>query len=200
VLINEHGDGIVWISERRTPFLNTFFVAITKVGEEWTYVLLLVILLCYRFKYAILVFALAILVPLVSISLKSFFSRPRPMKYFMDNGLFENLNVIEGVRLYTANTSFPSGHTISAFAVLGFAAYVARRYNWAGLLLGILAILVAISRVYMVQHFLVDVCAGAVLGSLIAWFVSWLSLRLRSDKYLWLDKNIFNLRKSSPKV
>ncbi len=196
---NEHGDGIIWFSEHRSAFWNSFFILITKVGEAWTYVLLLVFLLFYRFRYAVLVFALAILVPLVTLTLKGVFAKPRPKQYFTDNGLFDNLNIVENVALHSAN-SFPSGHTISAFAVLGFAAYAYRQQKWICLILTCLAILVAISRVYLVQHFLVDVCAGALLGSGIAWFVSWISLRMQNMNYTWLNKNLMNYKESLPKA
>lgn len=162
--------------------------------------LLLLILLCYKFRYALLVFALAILVPAISMSLKGIFSQPRPKRYFTDAGLFENLNLIDGVVLHGANTSFPSGHTISAFAVMGFAAYVFRRNSWVSLTLIFLAIAVALSRVYMVQHFLLDVCVGSAIGSGIALFVSWLSVRIQRSNAPWLEKNVLNLRDSKSRA
>jgi len=196
----EHGDGIIWFSNRRTELLNFFFIHITKVGEEWTYVLLLIILLFYKFKEAILVFALAILVPSTSVTLKSFFAQPRPKKYFSDLGIFDGINAIEGIELYNAHTSFPSGHTISAFAVVGFAAFVFHRQKWLGILMIFLAISVAFSRVYLMQHFLIDVAAGAFLGCVIAYIVSLLSLRLDKSKAVWLNKNLLSFRKDTLKA
>jgi len=108
--------------------------------------------------------------------------------------------LVENIELYTAHTSFPSGHTMSAFAVLGFASFVFRKYEFAGAILGILAIMVALSRVYLVQHFLIDVAAGAAVGCLIAAIVSWLSLRFEQRKEPWLQKNILTLDKAEIKV
>ncbi len=198
--LGEHGDGIIWLSERRTAVLNSFFLYATRVGEEWTYVLLLVILLFYNFKEALMVFVLAVLVPLFSLSLKGFFAQPRPKRYFTDIGIFDGINLVENIELYTAHTSFPSGHTMSAFAVLGFASFVFHKYKMVSAFLGLLAIMVALSRVYLVQHFLIDVAAGAGVGCLISIIVSWLSLRFEGRKELWLQKNVRTLRKDKIKA
>lgn len=200
VSLNNHGDIIIWFSEHRTEGLNSFFTTVTKVGEEWSYVLLLVILLCYKFRYALMVFVLAILVPAISMSLKKFFACPRPKKFFSEQGTFENLDVIEGVTLYVGNSSFPSGHTISAFAVMGFAAFVCSKYKWGAAILIFLAISVALSRVYMVQHFLLDVSVGASIGCCIALITSWISIKIQGPKAQWLEKNLLNLKAASPKV
>ncbi len=200
VSLTEHGDSIMWFSKNRSLGLNFFFTNITKVGEEWTYVLLLGMLLFYRFRYALMVFVLAILVPLISMSLKKFFASPRPKKFFTDNDLFDSLDIIEGVVLYTGHSSFPSGHTMSAFAVLGFASFAFSKYRWSAVTLIFLAISVALSRVYMIQHFLLDVCVGAAIGCGIALFTSWISIKIQSPKALWLEKNLMNLKKQVPKV
>lgn len=198
VSLNSHGESIMWFANHRSDGLDLFFTTITKVGEEWSYVLLLFILLCYKFRYALMVFVLAILVPGISMSLKRFFACPRPKKFFMDQGVFDSIDIIEGVTLYTGNSSFPSGHTISAFAVMGFASYVFAKHKWSSTTLIILAISVALSRVYMVQHFLLDVCVGASIGCGIALITSWISIKIESPKALWLEKNLLKLKKEPP--
>ena len=64
--------------------------------------------------------------------------------------------------------SFPSGHSITAFALAFVLARVYPRY--AVLFYG-LAVLVALSRVYLAKHFPSDVVAGAVVGILAGWIV-----------------------------
>jgi undecaprenyl-diphosphatase len=65
--------------------------------------------------------------------------------------------------------SFPSGHTITAFAV---AVSISRFYP--DLTLGLLfcALSVAASRILLGMHFLSDVLAGAAIGALLAWSVT----------------------------
>ena len=61
--------------------------------------------------------------------------------------------------------SFPSGHTITAFAI---AVSLSRFYPELAPALLFCAISVALSRIVLGMHFLSDVLAGAVIGSLLA--------------------------------
>jgi undecaprenyl-diphosphatase len=62
--------------------------------------------------------------------------------------------------------SFPSGHTITAFAVA-----VSLSLFYPGLAIGLLfcAVSVAASRILLGMHFLSDVLAGAIIGTLLAY-------------------------------
>jgi undecaprenyl-diphosphatase len=66
--------------------------------------------------------------------------------------------------------SFPSGHTITAFAVS-----VSLGLFYPGLLPGLLfcAVSVAVSRILLGMHFLSDVVAGAAIGTLLAFGAAW---------------------------
>jgi undecaprenyl-diphosphatase len=72
--------------------------------------------------------------------------------------------------------SFPSGHTITAFAV----ALTLSRY-YPDLATGLLfcALSIAASRILLGMHFLSDVLAGAAIGSIVAcgsvWAVAWIA-------------------------
>lgn len=60
--------------------------------------------------------------------------------------------------------SFPSGHSATVFAI---AAAMIGHPSGIGLVVAPIAVLIAISRVYLGAHYPFDVAAGAVLGSLI---------------------------------
>lgn len=83
---------------------------------------------------------------------KRMFHRDRPTR------LEENLN--RHVRM-PESTSFPSGHSASAFA---FAQAVSQTMPWMGLALRGTAALVAYSRVHTGVHYPLDVAAGAMIG------------------------------------
>jgi membrane-associated phospholipid phosphatase len=96
--------------------------------------------------------------------LKNLFCRSRPLaeksgQFFVD---FPCLGKGSGF------ISFPSGHSVTAFALAFVLSRVYPRY--ASLFYG-LAVLVAISRVYLAKHFPSDVVAGAAVGILASWIV-----------------------------
>ena len=70
--------------------------------------------------------------------------------------------LVPGVEMNEYN-SFPSGHTAAAwFCFVWIALFINKR--WAGFAMGLLACGVGISRVYLFQHFPVDVAFGAFIG------------------------------------
>jgi membrane-associated phospholipid phosphatase len=73
------------------------------------------------------------------------------------------------------STSFPSGHSASAFA---FASGVGHAYPAAGVPLHVAAALVAYSRVHTGVHYPIDAIAGAVLGGALAPLAAALDRRL----------------------
>ena len=100
---------------------------------------------------------------LFSTPLKHLLSIPRPAMV-VDPGLF---HIVGGT--VTGYNSFPSGHTITVFAVAAAVlASVSGRFGrgryWCYTPVLVLAVLVAISRVAVGAHWPLDVVAGAVLG------------------------------------
>jgi undecaprenyl-diphosphatase len=69
--------------------------------------------------------------------------------------------------------SFPSGHTITAFA-----ASLSLSHYYPNLAAGLLfcAISIAASRILLGMHFLSDVLAGAAIGGILAYTVTWIVL------------------------
>jgi membrane-associated phospholipid phosphatase len=96
--------------------------------------------------------------------LKLLFCRARPLAEAAGQFFAVFPCVGEGYTLM----SFPSGHSVTSFAL----AYVlARTYPRASPLFYALAVMVALSRVYLASHFLSDVVAGAAIGLLAGWMV-----------------------------
>jgi membrane-associated phospholipid phosphatase len=90
---------------------------------------------------------------------------PRPAEYF--SRMMNSLHTVSGVELSHWN-SFPSGHTTSAFAFFALIA-VWVKHPMLKFLCLLCAVTVAFSRMYLLQHFLVDVYVGSLLGTLTAW-------------------------------
>ena len=94
--------------------------------------------------------------------IKHLVGRPRPR--LLDSGVHH-----VGPSIAGGMDSFPSGHTITAFAL---AVVLAKGYpSWKIPIYG-LACLIGFSRIYLDSHFASDVFAGAVLGVWIGWVVS----------------------------
>lgn len=75
-----------------------------------------------------------------------------------------------------SSTSFPSGHTVGAFALAGVLIFASR--NWPLRVLAfVLAAGVAMSRVLAFRHWMSDVTASAVVGLVMAWIITRVSLR-----------------------
>ncbi len=106
---------------------------------------------------------LAVIVGSLSVqTLKNLFCRSRPFTE-MSGQFFVNFPCLgKGAGFI----SFPSGHSVTAFAL---AFVLARTYPRYAFLFYGLAILVALSRVYLARHFPSDVVAGAAIGLLAGW-------------------------------
>ncbi len=179
-LFTDKPDALLWINARHTALGDQLFAYITRLGEAFSYVLAFVVLVAIDYKRTIAVPFIAFMATIASAGLKGYFKQPRPFYYFQQHNQLEQLNFVEGVELITASdTSFPSGHTISAFALFGFLALISKR-NTLKVTFLLIAALIGISRIYLVQHFLPDVLAGAVTGTAIALLTYWLSNRFSS--------------------
>lgn len=122
--------------------------------------------------------AAEVLSALVVQAIKWTLQTPRPVTYLADNEAFRRI-VVEGVRLREW-CSMPSGHTATFFVFftllsLWYSAHGAGRTHVGGHIAAVLCMVMAIlggySRIWLSQHFLVDVCAGSVIGFVAACLV-----------------------------
>ena len=179
---------LVQISEWRTPFLDVFFAWFTHMGEAYAYLAAGCLFLYYRAYWSALFTAfLGLAVSGASWVLKNYFGMPRPKVYF-EQILYrpELVSQIEGVDLNTSWTSsFPSGHTMAAFAIYTFLAMHTSnpRLKFVCFLL---AIGVGFSRMYLFQHFLSDVWVGAFLGIGLGLLAYWV-VQMLISKFVTLN-------------
>jgi len=169
-------------------FFDQFFRYATWLGDGVMIAIAGVVLLFVRFRYAI-----AFLIgSLVTAGIVNLFKKVllddmyRPSKYFE---LYESakLHLVEGVNLHSLQ-SFPSGHTATAFSVFFFLALILKSKPLK-LSMFLLAIIVAYSRVYISQHFLIDITAGSVIAVLTMFFTY---LWMKSWNKEWLDSSVLS--------
>jgi membrane-associated phospholipid phosphatase len=160
----------LYFSAHRTPEGDVFFKYWTLLGEIYPYILVVVVYAIFRKNYLIATkAATAGVVVLLFIGLlKEIFQHPRPAHLLDTLGLSSSVNYVAGVHVLRGDTSFPSGHTASAFALMTILALQYRRYRFVQILFLLAAFLVGVSRVYLVQHFQEDALFGSVLGITVA--------------------------------
>jgi membrane-associated phospholipid phosphatase len=161
-------DALFFFSNHRSPFSNTLFLFITRLGEELAF-LLLTLWFVYKKdrKTALKIGATGLSVLIISIILKYIFSHPRPITFFEEQGVLAKFNIVNGYILRGMN-SFPSGHTMAAFTLYSVIALHFSNKKTLQVLCLAVAILVGISRVYLGAHFPEDVLLGSAIGVFIA--------------------------------
>ncbi len=88
-----------------------------------------------------------------------FTDRPRPWARYAQT---DTIHLINNFKPYS-NNSFPSGHTATAFCLVTLVVLIWPKMK-SGWLFFIPAFLVAYSRVYLSQHYFIDIYAGAIVG------------------------------------
>ncbi|MFM8486079.1 MAG: phosphatase PAP2 family protein [Bacteroidota bacterium] len=167
-----YGEEILILNDLRFEPFNTAFRIITGLGEPYMWILAVVYYLVRDRRMAVPVIVAGLLIIPVSYIVKDKAGTDRPYTHFQNIGKTDQVVVVPGVALNKGKTSFPSGHTMSAFGLYCMLALLSGAKN-RNLLLTMagLSVLTGISRIFLVQHFLIDVTGGAVMGMLISWLV-----------------------------
>ena len=163
------------------------------MGEPIAYVVVLAIALTFRVRTALFTVVTGVTVAVVTGLLKIYFAEARPMRYFFDNfeTTWHQLNLFDENMRNWGYSSFPSGHSASAFALFSFACFnVHRPKIIVSILCFLLAAQVAFSRMYLLFHFLRDVTAGAFLGVGIAVLMFFLQWKIDPEA-AWLNDGIW---------
>lgn len=164
--LNEKIDFHLFINSSHTDLQDVFFKWFTYAGDGTLLAVIsavLVILFWKKYSYSVLTFAALNLILVAGIvqTLKRviYFDAFRPAKFIG----YDLLYLVPGVDVHTDN-SFPSGHTTAAFAFFAFLALLLHEKKWAQAVCILMAALAGYSRMYLSQHFLEDVVAGASIG------------------------------------
>ena len=139
---------------------DVFFTYFTYMGDGLFCVAITLMLFILKRKLlAVMIFISYAISGIIAQLLKYFILEARPAvllkdtayRYFIENVTLHNLH------------AFPSGHTASAFALAAiFSFYI--KNKWYSILFLLYAAAVGYSRIYLAQHFLDDVFAGALIG------------------------------------
>lgn len=145
----------------QNPLLDRIMVFFTSLGDNGIiWIILLIVLLSgkkTRNKGVVLLITV-ITVFILTNYLKEEFHRVRPYEY---------MNFIPKVKT-SGTSSFPSAHSAVAFAVFGVYYFYNLRYKY---VIGVIALIIAVSRFYLEVHYLSDVLAGIALGLTVSYIL-----------------------------
>lgn len=181
------GNVVLWLNEHHSPILDTFFKYYTNVGDGAVFGMLVLLFLFIRYSYFFLSLSIALSCMFISqFSKRVIFSDMiRPKLFFAERG--QLLNAIDGVKMHGYH-SFPSGHTLTVVAYTLMLALLLPNKKW-GVVLFLFAWIGGVSRIYLAQHFLMDVYAGTILGSIITFFYYFGMEKKGWFKNPWLKEN-----------
>lgn len=207
-LLFEKGEILLWVNSHNTPLLDIFFKYYTDIIGNGALYFVLIMFLTIGGNYYYTIYGLTVALIDVCVSLlfkKVLFSdMSRPIGWLENT---DSLHFLEGVTVHSSQ-SFPSGHTITSFTVVLFVTLMSKRKSWIFPLF-ILGLLGAYSRMYLLQHFFIDVYFGtlfATISCLGLWFYieqktslpnnKRLRSSLSTDLYLYYIRN----QKSVPNI
>ncbi|MEI7829205.1 MAG: phosphatase PAP2 family protein [Prolixibacteraceae bacterium] len=181
----------LWINSHNNKFLDFFFQYFTHVGDGITAAIVSLVFLMFNIRKGSILLISYLLSGLIIQMLKIhvFPDILRPISLI---GNSSAIHLVEGVKIWGIQ-SFPSGHTGTAFGM--FFCLVAYTNNtWMQFLGLITSVLIAYSRLYLFQHFLPDVVAGAVIGTLTSLFL--LALFEKYKLFNHLDHPVFKTKRT----
>ncbi len=153
----------------RSDFLDAFVLQATDLSF-WIVVILVFVGIFFikerKVRFSVIVFVIAwALADAVTMSLKLWFHRPRP------------LLTLEWVQAldFQNNPSFPSGHALIAMA---YAVILSYHYAQFRFVFYFMALLIGLTRVYMGLHYFSDILAGFAIGVPVGYLSLFLEKRL----------------------
>jgi membrane-associated phospholipid phosphatase len=184
---NSKGSTHLEFNTFHNSFFDVFFYFITFLGDGVTALLVVILFLVVKFRYAIIIGVSNIVASLITQVLKHtiFDDVVRPKKFF--EGI-HTIYFVPGVDNYLYN-SFPSGHSTCAFSLYFSFALLTKNKSLKFLFFTI-AFLVGYSRIYLSQHFLEDVMAGSFIGVTITLLVFYF---IEKSNKKWMDQSLISV-------
>ncbi len=164
----------IYLNQFHNPITDLFFKYLTYVGDGVVVAVFLIVLLFISYRYFLIMAGNVFLTTVVVQGFKRiiFSDSVRPSNFF--SGIYE-LHLISGVDMHSFK-SFPSGHTASAFGIFFMVALITKN-NGLKFLFLITAFLTAYSRVYLSQHFLVDIFFGSLISTVFTFLMFYFGMK-----------------------
>jgi membrane-associated phospholipid phosphatase len=174
----------LWINRHYSPFADIFFKYYTHIGAGLVALCFSLILVFWKYGYAIFVFSSYLFSSIiVQIIKRGFFPYVmRPTTFFSGKA---DLHIVSGMEPNVMQ-SFPSGHSATAFAFF-LALSLITKNKWFQIAFLICALLVGYSRIYLSEHFLIDVFTGSLIGVITTLVVYYIYEKNQRD---WMNRSL----------
>ena len=185
------------LCQPHTTGLDTIVPIITNL-VDWLPYLCVILLLFYRVGWATFLASNLLLSTIIVQPIKHIVCAPRPLTWFAENMPDVILPLVEGVRM-NHWLSFPSGHTTTFFVLFYSLSIILCAENVTGkMILSFLCFLCAsfgaYTRIYLSQHFALDVFAGILIALFSTLSLYFFLVKKTKDTQFW-GWNVQKLRK-----
>jgi len=177
----QKGDAVIWFNNHHSEFRDVFFKYATYLGDGVFIGIIILLFLMFKPYWFVQLLTATLANTLVIYVLKrEVFNYDRPLR------VLSHIKpvAIDGVEIHEIY-SFPSGHTDTAFLLAFVLTLLLVNKKW-GIVLFFLALSAAVSRMYLFQHFFMDVYVGALIGVFVSMITFYLidKLSLKNKKRL----------------
>ena len=185
------------LCQPHTTGLDTIIPIITNL-VDWLPYLCVILLLFYRVGWATFLANNLLLSTVIVQPIKHIVCAPRPLTWFAENMPDVTLPLVEGVRM-NHWLSFPSGHTTTFFVLFYSLSIILCAENVTGkMILSFLCFLCAsfgaYTRIYLSQHFALDIFAGILIALFSTLSLYFFLVKKTKDTQFW-GWNVQKLRK-----
>ena len=185
------------LCQHHTLFLDVIVPVFSDL-VDWLPYVVVVLLLFYRAGGATFLASTLLLTTLIVQPIKHIVNAPRPLTWFAENMPDISLPLVEGVKM-NLWLSFPSGHTTTFFVLFFTLSIILCAENVKGkTILSILCFLCAsfgaYTRIYLSQHFALDIFAGILLAVFSTLSLYFFLVKKTKDTQFW-GWNVQKLRK-----
>ena len=197
LLITQKAELHLALCQPHTTGLDTIVPIITNL-VDWLPYVVVVLLLFYRAGWATFLASNLLLSTIIVQPIKHIVHAPRPLTWFAENMPDVTLPLVEGVRM-NHWLSFPSGHTTTFFVLFYSLSIILCAENITGkMILSFLCFLCAsfgaYTRIYLSQHFALDIFAGILIAVFSTLSLYFFLVKKTKDTQFW-GWNVQKLRK-----
>lgn len=191
-LATRHGDVVLFVNHYSGEEWDALMLFLTDLGLGTVVAAVMVALLFWKVRFGLTgLVSLGLVAIFTNVGKKMLFAeRARPFNYFYYDDFHRFIYTAE----LNYHYSFPSGHSMTIFAAMSLFAVLAGK-QWAGMVFFVAALVIGFTRIYLLQHFFLDVYVGSILG-VISTMLAILLLNgiLRLDRFSWFEKPVYGIR------